>query len=441
MEIIEYSTLERIQEVLKRPNQDTRQASQIAKQVLDEVKMYGEEAVIRYTHFFDRVDIADFVVTKEEIEKAKNAVSNELKEAIELAYQNISLFHQAQQVEREIIETTKGVKCWQKNIPISRVGIYIPGGTAPLFSTVLMLGVPAQLAGCKEVVICTPPNEQGEIDDTILYTASRCGIEKIFKVGGVQAIGALAYGTKSIPKVDKIFGPGNSFVMAAKQLVQQDGVPIDLPAGPSELMVVADNSIPPAWVAADLIAQAEHGEDSQVVLLSIDRNFLRQTKEELEKQLNDLPRKEVTERALNNGSFILLNSWEQAVTIVNDYAPEHLLVATKDSRSLVDKVENAGSVFIGKYSPESAGDYATGTNHTLPTNGFAKAYSSVGVASFQKVISYQELDVNGLELLSDAIQLMAKAEGLEGHARSIAIRFGKRTRKRELSKTVRYEMD
>ena len=364
------------------------------------------------------MDVSDI-----EIELANNIVSKELKSAINVAKQNIEKFHAAQKEKKEIVESTRGVKCWRKSVGIEKVGLYIPGGSAPLFSTILMLGIPAKLAGCKEVILCTPPDKKGEINPAILYTANLTGITKIFKVGGAQAIAAMAFGTETIPRVNKIFGPGNQFVTKAKELVQQRGVAIDMPAGPSEVLIIADETSKPEFIAADLLSQAEHGADSQVVLLSDNRLMIDQSISEVEKQVDQLPGKSIASEALKNSMAILLSNIDECIEFSNMYAPEHLIIASEEASYYTDKIINAGSVFLGKYSCESAGDYASGTNHTLPTNGHAKSYSGVSLDSFVKKITFQKLSKEGLKTLGPAIEVMAEAEGLYGHKNAVTIRL------------------
>ncbi|MFN5136485.1 MAG: histidinol dehydrogenase, partial [Chitinophagaceae bacterium] len=387
-----------------------------------EVKANGDDALKRFATIFDKVTVNELQVSKEEIDKASAAVSDELKQAIAVAKQNIETFHAKQMFAVEKIETMPGVVCWRKTVAIEKVGLYIPGGTAPLFSTILMLGVPAQIAGCKEIILCTPPAKDGSINAAILYTAQLCGITKIYKAGGAQAIAAMAFGTETIPQVYKIFGPGNQYVTAAKQLVQKDGVAIDMPAGPSEVCVMADDTANASFVAADLLSQAEHGADSQVLLVSTSEAMINAVLLETEKQLNELPRRELAAKALDNSKAILLNSIGEMIELVNAYAAEHLIISCKDDEVIAEKILNAGSMFLGNYSPESVGDYASGTNHTLPTNGYARAYSGVSVDSFVKKITLQKLSKEGLLNIGKAVELMAEAEGLEAHARAVTIR-------------------
>ncbi|GGG98874.1 histidinol dehydrogenase [Polaribacter pacificus] len=409
--------------LLERPTKTVDAIEESVLTVFNAVKENGDKAVLKYTEQFDAVVLESLVLSKAAIEEANNLVSSELKAAIELAKNNITKFHAAQKTEKVFVETTAGVQCWQEKKPISKVGLYIPGGSAPLFSTVLMLAIPAQLAGCKEIVLCTPPNKEGMIHPAILYAANLCGVTKIFKVGGIQAIAGMTFGTESIPKVSKIFGPGNQYVTVAKQIATKYGVAIDMPAGPSEVLVVADASANAAFVAADLLSQAEHGADSQVVLVSDAMEMITAVQAELQEQLLALPRKEIAQKALDNSKAILIEDVDVALELINDYAPEHLIIATRNNDFFVANIENAGSIFIGNYTPESAGDYASGTNHTLPTNGFSKAYSGVNLDSFQKSISYQKISKEGLQTIGSAIELMAAAEGLQAHKNAVSIRL------------------
>jgi histidinol dehydrogenase len=409
--------------IISRPVIDVLSLQDKVKSILSDVKNNGDEAVRKYTLQFDGITNKELRVSEEEITKAKASVSSSLKKAIQTAADNISTFHEKQIQQPEIIETMPGVKCWRKSIGIEKVGLYIPGGTAPLFSTVLMLAIPAKLAGCKEIVLCTPPSKDGDIHPAILFAASLTGITKIFKVGGVQAIGAMAYGTATIPSVYKIFGPGNQYVNCAKQLIQLDGMAIDMPAGPTEVCVLADETCDPAFVAADLLSQAEHGADSQVLLICNKESIVKNVSEEIKKQLNDLPRRDLAEKALSNSHAVVFPNNDQAIELVNAYAPEHLIIASNDAATVADKIINAGSVFLGNYSPESAGDYASGTNHTLPTNGFARSFSGVSVDSFVKKITYQQISKAGLQQIGNAIEEMASAEGLEAHKNAVSIRL------------------
>jgi len=411
------------QNLFARPSLDVQDLNALVQQVFTEIKQNGDTAVAKYTQLFDGVSLNSFEVTAEEIQEATAVVPDELKLAIQLAKGNIEKFHAAQNEERQIIETMQGVTCWRESRAIEKVGIYIPGGSAPLFSTVLMLAVPATIAGCTEIVLCTPPDKQGKINPAILYTAQLAGVSKIYKVGGIQAIGAMAFGTQSIPKVDKIFGPGNQYVTAAKQAAFAAGVAIDLPAGPSELLVIADATANPAFVAADLLSQAEHGTDSQVVLVTTDEGFGSSVLAEINTQVAALPREAVAQKALDNSRIIVLPDTVSCIEFSNGYAPEHLIIATADADALAEKVTNAGSVFIGKYSCESAGDYASGTNHTLPTNGYARTYSGVSLDSFVKKITFQKITAQGLQNIGPAIEAMAAAEQLQAHKNAVTIRL------------------
>ena len=409
--------------LLKRPTQTVDDIEKTVNQIFEEVSNNGDTAIAKYTKKFDGCELASYIVTAKEIENASALVSEDLKQAIQQAKANIKVFHSAQKTSKVHVETVKGVKCWQEKRAIQKVGIYIPAGTAPLFSTVLMLAVPAQIAGCREIVLCSPPNAAGEIANEILYAANLCGITKIIKVGGIQAIAALTFGTETIPQVYKIFGPGNQFVTVAKQIATKFGVAIDMPAGPSELLVMADDSANPAYVASDLLSQAEHGADSQVILVSDSEIFVETVKAEIDKQILELPRKEIAEKALENSKAIIIEDAESALDLVNSYAPEHLIIATKDNNFFVNNIQNAGSVFIGNYTPESAGDYASGTNHTLPTNGFSKAYSGVNLDSFTKAITFQKITKEGILNIGKTIELMAEAEGLQAHKNAVTLRL------------------
>lgn len=422
MQLYHFPATEEWPGILERPRADLTDLDKDVRKILVRVKKKGDKAVHKYTKKFDRAYIQDMEVSPEEIEEAIQQVPAELKQAIELAAANIETFHRLHAEQPEWIVTMPGILCSRKAVPIEKVGLYIPGGTAPLFSTVLMLGIPAKLAGCKEVILCSPPDEFGHLHPAILFTARLTGITRIFKVGGVQAIAAMAYGTESIPAVYKIFGPGNQYVMHAKQLVQQDGVAIDMPAGPSEVCVIADDSANPVFVAADLLSQAEHGPDSQVMLITTSQRLLQDVLDEIDKQVYALPRKDIAQRALDNSRAVLVKNINEAVELSNAYAPEHLILACEETDRVAERITNAGSVFLGNYSPEAAGDYASGTNHTLPTNGYAKAYSGVSVDSFVKKITYQKLSAGGLRSIAGAVMGMAKAEGLEGHARAIEVR-------------------
>lgn len=409
--------------ILQRPVIDTATLEQQVKGVLDVVKQDGDKAVLQFTRQFDGVQLSSLVVTDEEIESAIQQVPDDLKRAIKQAANNIRVFHEKQKTAIEVVETMKGVRCWRKSVGIDKVGLYIPGGTAPLFSTILMLAIPAQIAGCKEVILCSPPDKEGKLNPAILYTASLTGVHKIFKMGGVQAIAAMAYGTETVPKVYKIFGPGNQYVTSAKQLVQQEGTAIDMPAGPSEVCVLADASANSSFVAADLLSQAEHGADSQVLLVSIDNQLIDAVIKELSVQLEQLPRKEMAAKALENSKAIFVKNMDDAIDLVNEYAAEHLIIACEQDEWIAEKITNAGSVFLGNYSPESVGDYASGTNHTLPTNGFARAYSGVSLDSFVKKITYQRLSKEGLTAIAPTVTAMAAAEGLDAHKKAVTIRL------------------
>lgn len=409
-------------DLLKRPSFDAALLLPKVQAILDEVAKEGDKAVKKYTLDFDQVALKSIAVDPSLVQAAEQSLTSALKSAIQSAKVNIEIFHQAQLKKEEKIETMPGVWCWRKSVGIEKVGIYIPGGTAPLFSTVLMLGIPAKLAGCKDVILCTPPKKDGSIDPAILYAASLVGIQQIFTIGGVQAIAAMAYGTATIPKVYKIFGPGNQYVTAAKQLIQQQGVAIDMPAGPSEVCVYADETAVPAFVAADLLSQAEHGADSQVLLVTNSTQVMEQVQLEIEKQLVDLPRATFATQALANSKGVVIAQREEAIQLINAYAPEHLILAVENALVVAEKIINAGSVFIGNYAPESVGDYASGTNHTLPTNGHAKAYSGVSVDSFVKKITFQQLTETGLKNIAQTVIQMAEAEQLEAHAKAVAIR-------------------
>lgn len=423
MQVIKYPEIATWSEIIKRPVQSLEAIEQKVIPVLQEIKLHGDVALKKFTQLFDGVEPDTFTVTEEEIQDAENLVSDELKEAIKTAYTNIHTFHQKQMAAVEVIETMPGVQCWRKSVAIEKVGLYIPGGTAPLFSTVLMLAVPAQIAGCAETILCSPPDKQGKIHPAILYTANLCGVKKIFKAGGAQAIAAMAYGTETIPKVYKIFGPGNQYVTAAKQLINKDGIAIDMPAGPSEVLVIGDDESRPDFIAADLLAQAEHGADSQVIFVTTEEAYLNLVHFAIDQQLKNLPRKELTEKALENSKMILVKDVEEAIAFSNAYAPEHLILQTRNAEELAEKVINAGSVFIGHYTPESVGDYASGTNHTLPTNGFANAYSGVSLDSFVKKITYQKISKVGLETIGKTVEVMAANEKLEAHKNAVSIRL------------------
>ena len=427
MQIVRQPERKEWDKLLERPYVDNTAVLTSVQGILDAVRSKGDEALRDFSKQFDGVALEELGVSEGEILAAGNSLPNELKEAIQQAQANIKAFHQVQITSREVVITMPGIDCWRKSVGIEKVGLYIPGGTAPLFSTVLMLGVPAQLAGCKEIVLCTPCGRDGRVHPAILYAAQLVGVAKIYKVGGAQAIAALAYGTDTIPAVYKIFGPGNQYVTAAKQLVQMQGVAIDMPAGPSEVCVLADDSADPSFVAADLLSQAEHGVDSQVLLVGTSETLIHSCNEQLEKQLSRLPRKEFAQKALANSKAIIVNNIEQAIDLVNTYAAEHLILSCANAEAVAEQITNAGSVFIGDYSPESVGDYASGTNHTLPTNGFARAYSGVSVDSFVKKITYQRLSREGLQGIAQTVIQMAEAEGLQAHANAVSIRLGKPT--------------
>ena len=423
MKVVKYPRNQDWEILTKRPEIARNELDAIVSEVLENVKTNKDQALVEYAKKFDSVTLTSLSVSETEITEAITLVSDELKAAISLAKNNIEKFHAAQKSTVEIIETTPGVQCWRKSLPIEKVGLYIPGGTAPLFSTILMLGVPATLAGCKEIVLCSPPNKKGKIHPAILYTANIIGVTKIFKVGGAQAIAAMAYGTKSVPQVYKIFGPGNQFVTKAKELVQLSGVAIDMPAGPSEVLVIADETSNPAFVAADLLSQAEHGADSQVILLSDNEQVIEATITEITKQLAELPRVDIATQALKHSSAIVLETISDCIQFSNKYAPEHLILASDKADNWLDAITNAGSVFIGNYSCESAGDYASGTNHTLPTNGYAKNYSGVSLDSFVKKITFQKLSKKGIQNIGPAIELMAETEELFAHKNAVTLRL------------------
>ncbi len=423
MKVIKYPDRSAWAELLKRPGISTEKLTDTVRTVLSKIKTEGDAAVKEYEKMFDKVELSSLAVTEKEIDEAEQLIDKELHEALILAHRNIHTFHAAQHFEGKKIETAPGVTCWQKSVPIERVGLYIPGGTAPLFSTVLMLATPAKIAGCSEIVLCTPPNKEGKVNPAILCAARVAGVSKIFKIGGVQAIGAMAYGTESVPKVYKIFGPGNQYVMAAKQEVSLHDVAIDMPAGPSEVEVLADASANPAFVAADLLSQAEHGIDSQVLLITTHEPLLAEVQREVEAQLSQLPRKEIAEKALENSQLVLVHSLEEALEMTNEYAPEHLIIAMEGYADVAEKVRNAGSVFLGNYSCESAGDYASGTNHTLPTHGYAKAYNGVNLDTFCRKITFQELTSKGIESIGPAVERMAAAEQLDAHKNAMTVRL------------------
>lgn len=422
MQLIKYPSPGTWKQLLQRPAIDKTSLLEQVKKIVDAVKLNGDAAVRAFTQQFDGVDVTEMPVTENDIRESAALVSEELKKAIQQAAANVTLFHEKQVSGVELIETMPGVQCWRKSIGIEKVGLYIPGGTAPLFSTILMLGIPARIAGCKEIVLCSPPDKKGKLHPAIIYAAQLAGVTKICKIGGVQAIAAMAYGTASVPQVSKIFGPGNQYVTCAKQLIQQDGVAIDMPAGPSEVCVLADETANPSFVAADLLSQAEHGVDSQVLLVTSDEPMVTLVQQELQKQLALLPRKNIAGKALENSLAIVVKNIGEGIALVNEYAAEHLIIACKNEDDIAEKITNAGSVFLGNYSPESAGDYASGTNHTLPTNGYAKAYSGVSVDSFVRKVTYQKLSKEGLQNIGHTVMLMAEAEGLDGHANAVRVR-------------------
>ena len=423
MILINYPPREQWAEILRRPALDTENLFDTVRSIIDRVKAEGDKAVLDYEARFDKVELASLAVTEEEMQEAVKAVGVELKAAIYLAQKNIETFHAAQRFTGKKVETMEGVTCWQKAVGIEKVGLYIPGGTAPLFSTVLMLAVPAKLAGCKEIVLCSPPGKDGKIHPAVLFAARVAGVSKIYKAGGVQAIAAMAYGTESIPKVYKIFGPGNQYVTAAKQLVSLRDVAIDMPAGPSEVEVLADETANPVFVAADLLSQAEHGADSQALLITTSEKLQKEVMYEVERQLGYLPRRDIAAKALENSKLIVVKDTEEALQMTNEYAPEHLIIQTTDYHQLAERVTNAGSVFLGPLSPESAGDYASGTNHTLPTNGYAKAYSGVSLDSFIRKITFQEILPQGMCAIGPAIQVMAANEQLDAHKNAVTVRL------------------
>ena len=423
MQLVEFPKREEWSELLQRPAMEQLSLEKKVKKLLLKVKAGGDKAVKKMTKEFDGVKVKNLLVNEKEIQEAIAIVSDELKAAITIAKNNITAFHALQLGQEESIETMPGVKCWRRSVGIEKVGLYIPGGTAPLFSTVLMLGIPAKLAGCKEIVLCTPPQKDGTINPVVLYTAQLTGITKIVKAGGAQAIAAMAYGTETIPKVYKIFGPGNQYVTCAKQLIQADNIAIDMPAGPSEVCVLTDDTGEASFIAADLLSQAEHGADSQVLLVTTSKLLIDKVIGQIDKQAQQLPRKKFALQSLENSKAIVVNNISEAIELVNEYAAEHLIIYCKDDEAIAEKITNAGSVFLGNYSPESAGDYASGTNHTLPTNGFAKAYSGVSIDSFVKKITYQKLTEEGLKNIGKTVEIMAKAEGLDAHANAVSVRL------------------
>lgn len=423
IKVIKYPDKKEWKELVKRPVFENVSLEKTVRKILENVKTKGDKAVRKYTKEFDGVKLKKLAVSETEIKVAETLLSQELKDAIRQATSNIEKFHQSQIEEIKVIETMPGIKCWRKSVGIEKIGIYIPGGSASLFSTVLMLAIPARIAGCNEIILCTPPSKEGSINPAILFAADLCGVTKIFKAGGVQAIAAMAYGTETISRVFKVFGPGNQYVTCAKQLIQKDGVAIDMPAGPSEVLVIADETAVPEFVAADLLSQAEHGPDSQVVLLTTNELLVEKVQQNIKEQLKELPRNDIAKKALENSRIVLLNSIDEAIELSNHYAPEHLILSCINAEKLINKVISAGSVFLGNYSPESVGDYASGTNHTLPTNGYAAMYSGVSVDSFIKKITFQQLSKEGLENIGNTVMEMATAEGLDAHKNAVAIRL------------------
>ena len=423
MQRINYPQPTEWEEILKRPTQTVSDIEEIVNSIFKEVQAEGDTVIKKYTAQFDKVSLESLLVNDAEIDNASNSVSDALKQAITLAKSNIEKFHAAQKTSKVEVETMPGVECWQEKRPIQKVGLYIPGGTAPLFSTILMLAIPATLAGCKEIVLCSPPDKNGEINPVILYTAQLCGVTQIFKVGGIQAIAGMTFGTESIPKVYKIFGPGNQYVTVAKQLATQYNVAIDMPAGPSELLVVADDSANAAFVASDLLSQAEHGVDSQVILVSTSEKLVKAVEKEIENQIQLLPREEIARKSIGNSKLILVKNDQEALDLINEYGPEHFIVCVENEGFYLENIQNAGSVFIGNYTPESAGDYASGTNHTLPTNGYAKQYSGVNLDSFMKSMTFQKISKKGIKGIGTAIELMAEAEGLQAHKNAVTLRL------------------
>ena len=423
MNIIKYPAREEWASIVERPHLDVTELNQTVANVLADIRQRGDEAVKGYELKFDHVDLDSLAVSDDEMAEAEGKISKQLREAIELAHENIQKFHESQRFRSKKVETQPGVVCWQKSVAIEKVGLYIPGGTAPLFSTVLMLATPAKIAGCKEIVLCTPPDRQGCVNPAILVAAHVAGVNRIFKIGGVQAIGAMAYGTESVPKVYKIFGPGNQYVMAAKQQVSLHDVAIDMPAGPSEVCVIADDMASPEFVAADLLSQAEHGVDSQVVLITTSHKLIDDVQQEVDRQLNKLPRKEIAQRALENSLIILVRDLKEAMDLSNAYAPEHLVLQTSNYEEMAERVVNAGSVFLGQYACESAGDYASGTNHTLPTHGYATAYNGVNLDSYCRKVTFQHLTDEGVRSIGRAVELMAEAEQLDAHKNAMTVRI------------------
>ena len=423
MKIYQYPDSAQYPSLLQRPVADAASLEATVRRVLDDVKQNGDAAVIHYTFQFDKAQLDSLQVPAEDFDEAEQLLSAELKQAILTAKENISTFHSKQVSAPEVIETMPGIQCWRKSVGIEKVGLYIPGGSAPLFSTILMLGVPASIAGCREIVLCSPPDQNGKLHPAILFAAKTVGVTKVFRIGGVQAIGAMAYGTASVPQVYKIFGPGNQYVTCAKQLVQQEGLAIDMPAGPSEVAVYADETAPPAYIAADLLSQAEHGADSQVLLVTCSEKLVQEVEQAVNEQLRTLPRREIAAKALENSKLIVVRTEDEAMALLNAYAAEHLILSCSNAEALAEKVINAGSVFIGNYSPESVGDYASGTNHTLPTNGYARAYSGVSVDSFVRKITFQQLSPAGLQRIGQTVIEMAEAEGLQAHANAVRVRL------------------
>ena len=423
MQIYRYPVFDTWSEITRRPGADHSDKIDAVREAMSDIRENGDKAIRELTNRFDHVDIADFKVTASEVQEAVESIDPELKIAISIAAKNIDKFHVAQKIPVHVVETMPGVKCWQKSVPIERVGLYIPGGSAPLFSTVLMLGIPAQIAGSREVILCTPPDQQGKIHPAILFAASICHITEIYKIGGMQAIGAMAYGTESIKKVHKVFGPGNSWVTAAKQYIAMADCAIDMPAGPSEVAVMADKTGNPEFIAADLLSQAEHGPDSQVIFVTTESKMISEVITAMEKQLKELPRSATAAKALSNSRAILLKDIDEMVALINCYAPEHLIIAMEDAATIAERITNAGSIFIGNYSPESAGDYASGTNHTLPTNGWAKSFSGIGLDSFCKKITFQEITKEGIRTLGPVIEKMAEAEQLFAHKNAATLRM------------------
>ncbi len=423
MVITKYPAREEWAQIIERPHLDTSELNQTVASVLADVKTRGDEAVKGYELKFDHVDLDTLAVSEAEMEEARNSVSADLQQAIEMAYSNIRKFHESQRFRSKKVETQPGVVCWQKSIAIEKVGLYIPGGTAPLFSTVLMLATPAKIAGCKDIVLCTPPDREGKVNPAILMAARVAGVSSIFKIGGVQAIGAMAYGTETVPKVYKVFGPGNQYVMCAKQQVSLSDVAIDMPAGPSEVCVIADEMANPEFVAADLLSQAEHGADSQVILITTSYKLIDDVQQEVDRQLSSLPRKEIAQKALENSRIILVRDRKEAIDLSNAYAPEHLVIQTEDWELFAEHVVNAGSVFLGRYACESAGDYASGTNHTLPTHGYATAYNGVNLDSYCRKVTFQHLSEEGVRSIGHAVELMAEAEQLDAHKNAMTVRL------------------